>query len=202
MRHALCVSFAWLALGTAVHAQDNLITKDARQAIDAGLAYLEKEQAKDGSWGAGNYKGSVAVTSLAGLAFLSGNHAPDRGDFGKAVTKAIRYVLKAEDKDTAGFFQTPTATHGPMYDHGFAVLFLAPDLFMLGYLVGVRIGAACYNFVHTYLTPAALIAICFLTAKPLLPFATIWICHICFDRMLGFGLKYPTRFNDTHLHHV
>ena len=85
----------------------------------------------------------------------------------------------------------------------FAVLFLAPDLFMLGYLVGVRIGAACYNFVHTYLTPAALIAICFLTAKPiLLPLATIWICHIGFDRMLGFGLKYSTRFNDTHLHHV
>jgi hypothetical protein len=85
----------------------------------------------------------------------------------------------------------------------FAVLFLAPDLVMLGYLVGVRIGAACYNFGHTYLTPAALIAICFLTAKPiLLPVATIWIGHIGFDRMLGFGLKYPTRFNDTHLHHI
>ena len=85
----------------------------------------------------------------------------------------------------------------------FAVLILAPDLFMLGYLAGVRIGAACYNFVHTYLTPAALIAISFLTAKPiLLPLATIWICHIGFDRMIGFGLKYPTRFNDTHLQHV
>jgi hypothetical protein len=85
----------------------------------------------------------------------------------------------------------------------FAVLILAPDLFMLGYLVGARMGAACYNFVHTYLTPAALIAICFLTTKPiLLPLATIWICHIGFDRMLGFGLKYPTRFSDTHLQHV
>jgi hypothetical protein len=27
----------------------------------------------------------------------------------------------------------------------------------------------------------------------------IWIAHIGLDRMLGFGLKYPTRFNDTHL---
>lgn len=85
----------------------------------------------------------------------------------------------------------------------FAVLFLSPDLCMLGYLVGVGIGAACYNFVHTYLTPAAVIAISFFTAKPiLLPLATIWIGHIGFDRMLGFGLKYPTRFNDTHFQHV
>ena len=85
----------------------------------------------------------------------------------------------------------------------FAVLILAPDLFMLGYLAGARIGAACYNFVHTYLTPAALIVIGLLTAKPLLlGLATIWICHIGFDRMLGFGLKYPTRFSDTHLQHV
>jgi prenyltransferase beta subunit len=125
MRHALSISFAWLALGTSLHAQENLISKDARQAIDAGLAFLAKEQANDGSWGAGQYKGSVAVTSLAGLAFLAGNHAPDRGDFGKAVTRAIRYVLRSEHKDTAGFFQTPTATHGPMYDQGFAALFLA-----------------------------------------------------------------------------
>jgi Domain of unknown function (DUF4260) len=85
----------------------------------------------------------------------------------------------------------------------FAILFLAPDIFMLGYLVSVRAGAACYNFSHTYLTPAALIVMSLLTAKPiLLPLATLWVCHIGFDRMLGFGLKYPTHFNDTHLHHV
>jgi hypothetical protein len=27
----------------------------------------------------------------------------------------------------------------------------------------------------------------------------IWTAHIGFDRMLGYGLKYPTRFKDTHL---
>ena len=27
----------------------------------------------------------------------------------------------------------------------------------------------------------------------------IWFAHIGFDRMMGFGLKYPTRFGDTHL---
>jgi hypothetical protein len=32
----------------------------------------------------------------------------------------------------------------------FALLFLAPDLFMLGYLIDARWGAAFYNLVHTY----------------------------------------------------
>ena len=75
----------------------------------------------------------------------------------------------------------------------FAILFLAPDLSMLGYIANVRIGAA----------PGLLIAIAILASKHLLlPLALIWSAHIGFDRMLGFGLKYPTHFKDTHLQHV
>ena len=85
----------------------------------------------------------------------------------------------------------------------FAVLFLAPDLFMLGYLVNTRIGAAVYNCVHTLFAPGILIVIAMFTSRrQFLPFAFIWTAHIGFDRMLGSGLKYPTRFNDTHLQHV
>ncbi len=85
----------------------------------------------------------------------------------------------------------------------FAILFLAPDLFMLGYLANVRIGSAVYNFAHTYLTPAILLAAAFFAAKPqLFPIALIWTAHIGFDRLLGFGLKYPTHFKDTHLQHL
>jgi len=36
----------------------------------------------------------------------------------------------------------------------------------------------------------------------LVPFLLIWISHIGLDRMLGYGLKYPTQFRDTHLQHV
>ena len=32
--------------------------------------------------------------------------------------------------------------------------------------------------------------------------ALIWLAHIGMDRTLGFGLKYPTVFEDTHLQHV
>jgi hypothetical protein len=82
----------------------------------------------------------------------------------------------------------------------FAVLFLAPDLFMLGYLANVGIGSAVYNFAHTYLTPAILLAVAYFASKPqLFPIALIWAAHIGFDRLLGFGLKYPTHFKDSHL---
>jgi len=30
----------------------------------------------------------------------------------------------------------------------------------------------------------------------------IWIAHIGIDRVLGYGLKYPTAFKDTHLQKV
>jgi Domain of unknown function (DUF4260) len=84
----------------------------------------------------------------------------------------------------------------------FVLLFLAPDLFMLGYLVNRRGGAALYNFAHTLITPAVLLAIGFLAGKAFLPIAFIWTAHIGCDRILGYGLKYPTHFKDTHLQHV
>jgi len=84
----------------------------------------------------------------------------------------------------------------------FALLFLAPDLFILGYLVNVRVGAMAYNFAHTLFMPALLFAIGILTGKLLVPFVLIWTAHISFDCLLGYGLKYPTHFKDTHLQHV
>lgn len=82
----------------------------------------------------------------------------------------------------------------------FALLFLAPDLAMAGYRFGTRTGARCYNAVHTYLAPAALAALGMLLEAPLLyPVAAVWSAHIGFDRLLGYGLKYPAAFTDTHL---
>lgn len=85
----------------------------------------------------------------------------------------------------------------------FAVLFLAPDLFMLGYLANAKVGAALYNLVHTYVSPVVLLLVAtILTAPEVTPYGLIWLAHLGFDRMLGFGLKYPTHFRDTHLQHV
>lgn len=84
----------------------------------------------------------------------------------------------------------------------FAVLFLAPDLFMLGYLAGPRTGAAIYNIAHTYTTPLIVLAVALdFHRTPLTAISLIWVAHIALDRILGFGLKYPTHFKDTHLQH-
>jgi hypothetical protein len=71
---------------------------------------------------------------------------------------------------------------------------------MLGYLAGPRPGAVAYNLAHTYATPAVLAGVGWLIGTPLLlALALIWAAHIGFDRMLGYGLKLPTDFRDTHL---
>jgi hypothetical protein len=85
----------------------------------------------------------------------------------------------------------------------FALLFLAPDLFMLGYLLNPRTGAALYNLGHVLFVPVALFAVACATHRPLLmAIAIIWFAHIAFDRLLGYGLKYPAHFKDTHLQHL
>lgn len=82
----------------------------------------------------------------------------------------------------------------------FAGLWLAPDLSMAGYWAGPRWGARCYNIVHSYLLPCALaLAALAFPRTALLPLALIWSNHIGVDRMLGYGLKYPSGFGATHL---
>jgi hypothetical protein len=85
----------------------------------------------------------------------------------------------------------------------FAILFLGPDLFMLGYLFGPKTASALYNVAHTYITPALVLSSGIGFRHPqLVAVSLIWISHIAFDRVLGYGLKYPTHFKDTHLQHL
>ncbi|MCX6952713.1 MAG: DUF4260 domain-containing protein [Verrucomicrobia bacterium] len=85
----------------------------------------------------------------------------------------------------------------------FAVGFLAPDLAMIGYAFGPRIGAATYNAAHTYVAVGLLwLAGHFLAIPALWPLGLIWAGHIGFDRLVGYGLKYPSDFKDTHLSRV
>jgi hypothetical protein len=85
----------------------------------------------------------------------------------------------------------------------FVLVFLWPDLFMVGYLVSVRVGSAAYNMVHTYTFPLVLAGAALSQHQAeLWSFALIWFAHIGADRALGYGLKYPTFFKDTHLQRV
>jgi hypothetical protein len=86
----------------------------------------------------------------------------------------------------------------------FVAFLLAPDLSFVGYLAGPRVGAVVYNLAHTYVWPVALATGCLVSGEAGLPvqIALIWAAHIGVDRVLGYGLKYPTAFKDTHLGRV
>ncbi|MBU9713235.1 DUF4260 domain-containing protein [Bacillus tamaricis] len=74
---------------------------------------------------------------------------------------------------------------------------------MVGYMRNNKTGAALYNLFHTYCLPAIMIISGVLfTSSPLLMAGLIWTAHIGMDRMLGYGLKYPSHFKDTHLNLV
>lgn len=82
----------------------------------------------------------------------------------------------------------------------FAVLILAPDLSMLGYLGGPRLGAIAYNALHMLIAPVLLLLAGHLLGNAAaIAVALIWIAHIAIDRALGYGLKLSTGFQDTHL---
>ena len=80
----------------------------------------------------------------------------------------------------------------------FFALFLVPDLSMLGYLFGPRVGAATYNTGHLYAWPVGLLA-AGLTCHTswAMTAALSWIAHIAFDNVAGYGLKMPVGFEFT-----
>ncbi len=101
-----------------------MVTPAADRAIDRSLAWLGHQQHDDGSYGTGAYDGNVAVTALVGMAFLSGGSTPDRGPYGRPVSRAVDYLLA--NTQPSGFIVAARApSHGPMYGHGFATMFLA-----------------------------------------------------------------------------
>ena len=99
------------------------ITAPSQNAVRRGLAWLAKQQAADGSFGGDSHYGKhVGITALAGLAFLSDGNTPGRGEYGEVVKRSVDFILASRSE--SGLLAAETS-HGPMYGHGFATLFLA-----------------------------------------------------------------------------
>jgi hypothetical protein len=112
------------------------------------------------------------------------------------------YLLRIEE---ASLLASAVVLYGMLHYSWllFAVLFLAPDLFMVGYLANARVGAALYNLGHAVFWPVVLFGLGWgLGRHGLMVVGIIWFSHIAMDRLLGFGLKYPGAFKDTHLQQV
>ena len=98
------------------------ITPDLLLACDRGLAYLATQQNDDGSFGRGNYGRNVGIASICALAFMADGHMPGQDRYGNVVQKTVEYVLSCSTE--TGLIASESTSHGPMYGHGFATLFL------------------------------------------------------------------------------
>ena len=116
-----------------------------------------------------------------------------------AVTGGVRALLQLEGAVVLGVALAAYAQFGMGWGV-FALWLLAPDLSLLGYLAGPRVGAALYNAAHSYVGPVLLLALGVLAAMPwAVAGSLIWLAHIGVDHALGYGLKYATGFAATHL---
>lgn len=99
------------------------ITAESRASIQRGLEWLAAHQAKDGAYGGlSHYGPNVGITGLAGLAFLSDGSTPGRGRYGANVNACIDFIVRHSSE--SGLLAAETS-HGPMYEHAFAAIFLA-----------------------------------------------------------------------------
>ena len=92
-------------------------------AVERGLTWLAAHQAEDGSFGGlSHYGPHVGITGLAGLALMADGNTPGRGRYAVNVERALDFTLSQGSE--SGLLAAATS-HGPMYGHGFATLFLA-----------------------------------------------------------------------------
>ncbi len=106
------------------------ITPAQEAAVAKGLAWLAQAQGRDGSYGSGNGANKHAgITALAGLAFMQAGNLPGRGKYGENVQKCLDFILASCQE--SGLIVSDQS-HGPMYGHGFATLFLGEVYGMTG----------------------------------------------------------------------
>ncbi len=104
-------------------AKPKAATVSLELSVKRGMSWLAAQQAHDGSFGSRSHYGPhVGITGLAGLAFMADGNMPGRGLHGDTVRRALAFVLTHSSE--SGLLAAETS-HGPMYGHGFATLFLA-----------------------------------------------------------------------------
>lgn len=81
-----------------------------------------------------------------------------------------------------------------------SVLFLLPDIGMMGYLINTSVGAVSYNLFHHKLIAIVILGAGWYMNAPVLTLSGLLLYgHSSFDRVMGYGLKYFDSFKHTHL---
>jgi len=144
----------------------------------------------DASW--------AGLSGTPGVYRLASRHRPHGGG-GHAATGIVGIILRAEYLAILVTGIVLWLAQGGNLIWALPAI-LAPDLSIIGYLAGPRIGAITYNAVHNLVVALGTLGIGFLAgSEPLVLAGAILVAHIGMDRTSGFGLKYATAFGDTHL---
>lgn len=82
----------------------------------------------------------------------------------------------------------------------YALLFFLPDLSFAAYLINTKIGSWAYNLLHHKgLMIGLMLTGYFAGIEILLATGIVFLGHSAFDRVFGYGLKFPDNFKHTHL---
>ncbi|MEO5918031.1 MAG: DUF4260 domain-containing protein [Candidatus Limnocylindrales bacterium] len=116
-----------------------------------------------------------------------------------ATTPWVRRWLRAEGiAALVGGFAAWLALGAPW--PVFFALLLVPDISMVGYLADRHVGAISYNIGHNWAVGGLVLGLGIVLTVPAVTLAgVILVAHTGMDRAFGYGLKYPTSFQDTHL---
>jgi hypothetical protein len=122
-------SIAQPGQSAASNPMDAEITDALDQSIAQGLNYLSTTQNDDGSWEGGRFGKNVAITSLACIAMMGDGNTASRGPYRDQILRGVEFIL---DSTKENGLIAAEANNGPMYGHGFAMLFLGEVYGMTG----------------------------------------------------------------------
>ena len=113
------------ALGQDREVLPKHITAETLRVVIRGLDHLASTQADDGAWITGGGQAyPVAMSGLAGTAFLAHGNTPTRGKYAKTVQATVEFLTRCST--STGLITGPGQDSGmPMHGHGFALMFLA-----------------------------------------------------------------------------
>jgi hypothetical protein len=112
----------------------------------------------------------------------------------------MRNILKLEQLGLLLLFITVYFHFYPGTWGLFLGLFFVPDISFAMYLISARVGAIAYNILHHKGVMAIVVILgLYMQDDLIIKIGLIFLAHSSFDRVLGYGLKYPDDFGHTHL---
>ncbi|MCF8465311.1 MAG: DUF4260 domain-containing protein [Flavobacteriales bacterium] len=111
----------------------------------------------------------------------------------------MKNLLKSEELIQFGACASILYYHNVSW-WAYLLLFIGPDVGMVGYIINPRIGAYTYNLLHHKGIAVATGLAGFFTGSTLVFLSgVVLLGHSSMDRVFGFGLKHSDNFKNTHL---